>query len=366
MNYIKLYFIEMGGLAEILCCCLSDLTDISFNIRKSNNSNGYDIILFKQINTVGFVEETEKIIFENVENKEENITFLHIINKILKNINKISQEGIAISFNEILDEFLKEDEISLYLSKINSLNEDIKSIEGIEGFISLMKRIYRMRNEIRKESIIYIIKSLYLTLKKTKILTKDELKFLYKKLEKIFLEKEDREDKEDLKEDKKDSKEDKKDLTEDISHDEKMMNYTNIGTRIGMSEGCEQKNFNDFSMNSSINVSFYSKSSQNQIKKMNEEIKELKSEIEKSHIFENKQFVTINFLDKAINKKLPVNLFLHERDKFSTVIEKFYEKYPDFEEKEIKKFTINGEKIKRNQYIGNINVFTLSSICIDY
>ena len=204
-----------------------------------------------------------------------------------------------------------------------------------------MKTIYNKRYEIGKDTIIYFLKTIYFELKKNKSLTNDELEFFYEKLSKIYLGKED--------------------FCEENISDEKKFDFTNKETdriMLGQNEK-EQEKIEECicSIKSSSNTSSYSQNSQNQISKMKEQIKDLKSELEKSQInHENKKFIQINFLDKAINKKLPIYVYVDENDKFSTIIEKFYEKYPDFEDKEIKTFTINGKRIKRNQIIKDIEL----------
>ena len=323
-----------------ICCCSRKNTDIYFNIKKLG-ANRCSIILLKQIETLGFADEKETTIIEGIEEIPENEEFVEIINKIIKNINSISKQGIIDCLSQILNDFLKEDCICKHLEKINDLTKDNKNIESIEDLISLLKTIYNKRYEIGKDTIIYFLKTIYFELKKNKSLTNDELEFFYEKLSKIYLGKED--------------------FCEENISDEKKFDFTNKETdriMLGQNEK-EQEKIEECicSIKSSSNTSSYSQNSQNQISKMKEQIKDLKSELEKSQInHENKKFIQINFLDKAINKKLPIYVYVDENDKFSTIIEKFYEKYPDFEDKEIKTFTINGKRIKRNQIIKDIEL----------
>jgi hypothetical protein len=354
----------MGSISmNNFCCCSRKNVEISFDIKRLT-PNRCSIVLLKRFDALGLDDKNETTIIENIEEIQENKEFVVIINKILKSINifiihilirlkinPITKEAIIDCLSQILNDFLKEDGIFSNLEKINKLNIDNKNIESIEDLISLMKTIYNKRNKIGKDTIIYFLKTIYFTLKKNNSLTNDELEFFYKKLSKIYLEKED-------------------DFEDNFS-EEKKNDFTNIGTNpiIFREDEKEQEKFKEYdcSIKSLRNSSSYSENSQNQIAKMKEQIKDLKKEIENSKIHnENKKNIQINFLDKAINKRLPIYVYVDENDKFSTIIEKFYEKYPDFEDKQIKAFTVNGKRIKRSQFIKDIKLITSFNICIDY
>ena len=101
---------------------------------------------------------------------------------------------------------------------------------------------------------------------------------------------------------------------------------------------------------------------------MKGEISDLKLEIEKSMIKygEDKKLKKIKFLDENEKEEYDINIYLSDNDKFSSVIDKFYEKYPLFEEKKIKAFNVNGKKIKRSDIIKNIELNASTIIVIEY
>jgi hypothetical protein len=56
----------------------------------------------------------------------------------------------------------------------------------------------------------------------------------------------------------------------------------------------------------------------------------------------------------------------NEEDKFSLIIDELFEKYPEIEEKGVKRFLLNGDKIKRNEFIKNVKFNDCSKLEIEY
>ena len=65
-------------------------------------------------------------------------------------------------------------------------------------------------------------------------------------------------------------------------------------------------------------------------------------------------------------QKYALNIDVNEEDKFSVIIDELYEKYPEIEEKGVKKFLLNGDKIKRNELIKNIKFNDCTKLEIEY
>ena len=146
--------------------------------------------------------------------------------------------------------------------------------------------------------------------------------------------------------------------------------YSENGTNIYFEEDNKSiiEEIEKKSIHSSRTFSNYSKNSQSQIIKMKNEIKDLKSIIESSlNLPENKkEKVEIIFIDENLKEEFPININISEIDKFSFIIEAFYENYPEFEEKGIKRFSINGKKIQRNELFKNIKLDNTTKILIEY
>ena len=145
--------------------------------------------------------------------------------------------------------------------------------------------------------------------------------------------------------------------------------YSDLGTNMNIIEEKKTVNENENkSIKSSRSFSSYSKESQKQINKMKDEISDLKLEIERSMIKygENKKLKKVKFLDENEKEEYLINIYLNDNDRFSSIIDNLYEKYPLFEEKKIKSFSVNGKTIKRNELIKNIELDNSSLILIEY
>ena len=80
---------------------------------------------------------------------------------------------------------------------------------------------------------------------------------------------------------------------------------------------------------------------------MEKEIRKLNLELNKTkRDNENKRLLKLIFYNQKENEEYFLNIFINEEDKFSLIIDQLYEKYPDLEDKEIKKFLFNEKKLK--------------------
>ena len=345
-------------LTTIICCCQEEIKSIIFEL-KHINLNIYNIVLVKTFEINGYTDVKEEIIIENIEKKDELITFIELINKIFNNNNAFSKKNISYivkCFKNILSEHLKQDDqINHYLNNINNLSNNKYNIKDIKYYISLITLIYNKKNEISRESIIYFIKSIDYLFKDEKLLTEEEINFFIEQLKEIFL----------------GGKKSNEMLT-DINLNEKKIIKNNSRSDIAtISYNIEEKKTINENENKSIKSSrsytSYSQDSQKQINKMESEINDLKLEIERSMIKygEKKILNKIKFLDENEKEEYLINIYLNDNSKCSSIIEAFYEEYPFFEEKKIK-FSINGKTIKRNELIKNIGLNNSSLILIEH
>ena len=335
----------MGHISDSsLCCCNLNVKDIYFSLNEKN-SDKCDIILNHQYEVNGFSNEEKHRILTDICKKPWIENCIYLINQLLHNNYKLSKNFINKTkniFERILDEFLNKDEKFFYLKDYNSIKKKL-DLETINIFIKLFKIIYDRKSQIKIETIIFFIKSIDYCLKDEKILNEKDIDFLISKLKELYV----------------DEKEFKVEKINNIE-------YTDIGTcfKEEIKIGTE---FDIQSIKSSKNFSLYSKNSQSQIIKMEEEIKDLKSIIENSILkTEKKKYIKVKFLDVNIKEEFPINIYLSYNDKFSSLIEKFYEKYPNFEEKGIKRFLINEKPIKRSELISNIELDDSTKILIEY
>ena len=330
--------------SNLYCCCIKCNNAIYLSI-KDKRLEKCDIILNRQYEVNGFSNEEESKILTDICKKPWIEKCISLINQILHNNYQISKGFIQKTkdiFEKILEEFLNKDEQLCYLKDFNSIKKK-NDLKTVKIFINLFKIIYDKKSQIKIETIIFFIKSIDYCLKDEKILNEKDIDFLISKLKKIYLS-------------------EKEFKVEKINNIE----YTDIGTffkeEIRIDTEVDIK-----SIKSSKNFSLYSKNSQSQIIKMEEEIKDLKSIIENSILkTEKKKYIKVKFLDVNIKEEFPINIYLSYNDKFSSLIEKFYEKYPNFEEKGIKRFLINEKPIKRSELISNIELDDSTKILIEY
>ena len=107
------------------------------------------------------------------------------------------------------------------------------------------------------------------------------------------------------------------------------------------------------------NIEKYSENSQEQIKKLEEKIKMFE---ESYNGICYKRLIKLRFYNEK--EEFPIKLYLGEEDKFSFSINKFYEEYPEFEDKQIK-FFFKGKRIKMSRIVKNINLDDSSKILIE-
>ena len=107
------------------------------------------------------------------------------------------------------------------------------------------------------------------------------------------------------------------------------------------------------------NIDSFSENSKDKIKILEEKIK--KFEENSSDNF-YKRLIKLRFCNDS--EKFPIKLYLGEEDKFSLAINKFYEEYPEFEDKQIK-FFFKGNRIRMPTLVKNINLDDSSKIFIE-
>ena len=89
---------------------------------------------------------------------------------------------------------------------------------------------------------------------------------------------------------------------------------------------------------------------------MEERIKDLESRIEYSILNEDKnKYFKLKFLDEQIKEEFELNVYLNEKDKFSCLIDKFYEKYPDYDLKESKNLLLMEKLLKEANLLKILN-----------
>lgn len=94
----------------------------------------------------------------------------------------------------------------------------------------------------------------------------------------------------------------------------------------------------------------------------------LESEIDKLNNIKNKEKneIKLIFFDEKKNKNYPLIINLSKSDKFYIIAGQLYEKYPEFEENEIKNYFYNDKKIKKTQKVEEIGFNDLSKILIEF
>ena len=328
----------------LFCFCGENIVSIEISL-ENTTSEKCDIILNKQAEINGFRLNEKIKIFDGVCKKYWTEKFLILINQIISNSNNFTKKNInraKDSFGNILNEFLKRDEQELYLKNFDGVNKK-NDLKTIKNFIDLFKLIYDNKKKIKDESIIYMIKSINYCLKNDNILDKNQLEFFINNLKEIYLL-------------------GIKFRVEKINNIE----YSEIESRY-KEEIDMNTHFDIKSLKSKSSKSSYTNNSQSKINKMEEEIKDLKSYIENSILKTDKvKYINIKFLDEKLKEEFPLKIYLNYNDKFSSLIDKFYEKYPDYEERGIKRFIINGKAIKRNEIIEDIKLNDSDKILVEY
>ena len=318
-------------------CCQNDVKRYKF-LLKDTKEEKCNIILSYEDEIL--TQSNEDIILADVQKKDWIEELLDLINQKLFKINNLSENTLLKTkriFDNILNNFLVKDEKFFYLKDFNNIHK-INDLQTINIFVKLFVLIHNRKEKISHKSISFFIESIATLLKEDKILDEIDLYFLKSKLNEIY---------------SKENEIEEENFNNVVnSNSISFIDNINVGTEIGNREFA--------------NFSFYSKNSQTQIKKMGEEIKYLKSYIKKSNLDDKKQYMEVKFLDEKIKEEFPINIYLSGDDKFGSLINEFYERYPEFEEKGIKKFLINGKSIKRSELIENIGLNNSTKILIEY
>ena len=395
-------------LNENLCCCFDKkILDIYFYL-EDLDLDKCNIALIENYEINNEEKTSKDNSFKNIVKIKGLNKFIELINKIMHNFNHIPKENLSDvlkAFKNILSDILSLDEIKSYIKNINEFQDNCLNLLYINNYISLFKLIYNKRNEIKESKINYFIESIYYLFKTKEVLNEDENKFFIEKLNEIFLSKNLIEEKNinehinietantkfmneinkiDFENKSRKSnitfssipENDKNKINEFLDTNENktenLCAYNLINTGCSIIETNTNLNFNAADENQSRKIfmkssilSSYSENSQHQIKKMQNEINDLKKEVEQFNIVNNKKYMTINFLDENEKEEFSIRSYLNENDKFSAVMDRFYEKYPQYEDKKIQ-FTINGKKIKRNESIKNLDLNCSSVIIEDW
>ena len=202
-----------------------------------------------------------------------------------------------------------------------------KIICNLKDLISLLELIYSKKREIKNRELMNFIERIKYILERYELLEEDEIVFFVDQLKEIFI--------------------DKNDIEKIL-----MNNYENFSQRDTNTNFNDEKikfmeELENKSVNSLNSFSSYSENSQKQIMKMEKEIRKLNLELNKTkRDNENKRLLKLIFYNQKENEEYFLNIFINEEDKFSLIIDQLYEKYPDLEDKEIKKFLFNEKKLK--------------------
>lgn len=279
-------------------------------------------------------------IFFNVQNDDDIERLLVIVNEILRKYQIMKGLSIfKISINSLLLNFLEKERINDYLNVIDEAKRSFH-FEDIKKLITIFKVIYSNKNKISREQIKLFAESIYDILKNERKLNlnNDKINFLKLKIEGIFSNNIE---------------------NENYIINDSLIDSSNKETNILNEESIE--NFIDDLEKKSIksleSFSSYSKESQKQIMKLEKKIKQLES---KNNNADEKTLMKFKFIDKE-NNNYTVNFRIGKNDKFSSVVDKFYENYPEMEEIGIKRFIYKGQRIKRNQLIMDIGLDELSA-----
>ena len=151
------------------------ITDLSFELEnsKENHSKKIKIKFFRG------EDQDERVFEDNIEEEKEGINdFIKLINKIIINKNKFSQQKIKIigaDLKKIAEDIDKKNIANKKISNIISIfsGKEI-TVEIIDGFIFFCKYIYNNRKKINKNYFKNLISSLKYTLKSDNILKRNE------------------------------------------------------------------------------------------------------------------------------------------------------------------------------------------------
>ena len=379
-------------------CCLAKNISYNFNIINSN------IICTSY--TDGYIRNDIKIL-EGIKNEKVIEELISLINIIVKNIlilncrkQKFLINELKLIFRKLFETFLSKNEISKKLEVIELFVKNGNN-DSLLSLFDLFKLIYSKKEEIKEEKLRIFIYNIKFVLETNEILKEDNINKFGNELNKIFFEDDDtnkylnlenediltsdenieekskeefiNEEKVLIKHINSEKNKEEKQKEKPIDGEKDISEHLNIEKEDNLifDKNIEDKSKEKFleeleKMSSSSLQSFctYSKSSQNQIIKLEEKIRELEEEKKKRKNIK-KRFLKLKIFYKN-EQKYSLDIDVNENDKFSVIIDELYEKYPEIEEKGVKKFLLNGEKIKRNELIKNLKFNDCSKLEIEY
>ena len=320
-------------------CCNNSI--IGLYLESENEiSQKYTVKLVKVIEVNGFTSNQKEILIKNINKNMKIQEFISLINKIYDNYNILSYENLNClksNIKSILTEFLSGEESDNYLINFYKIKKDRHNIRAIKEIFNLFKLVFEKRNKINKASIIFFIKSIINSLKIDQVLSGKDVEDFEEQLNNIYLN-----NNEIIKIEK---------TKINIINDRNKSNEDNI-TNINELNKSFRSNF------SNRNIDNYSQNSKDKIKILEEKIKHLEESFNASCY---KRLIKLRFYNES--EEFPITIYLGEEDKFSLAINKFYEEYPEFEDKQIK-FFFKENRIKMSTLVKNINLDDSSKILI--
>ena len=163
------------------CPKCDEQMELSFNYEDKDNVINFTLIKTENSNI------SQNIILDNIKNKD--LKFLEILNKIIKNIEKIKESKIIVlkeAIESILLNILSKEDINLYLTSIDKYIKNKYDNEAIVKISEMFKLIYSKKKEIKRDDIKYLIKSINIALTGTEILNELLFKYFFEKMNTIF------------------------------------------------------------------------------------------------------------------------------------------------------------------------------------
>lgn len=350
-------------------CYYSSYSNIFFKV----NNEKSEIRLIKQTITKEYIiNDKNEIAFEKIEKGKKVEKLISIINLILQKANNFSKESIS-KFQKIIKNIFNDSSLNVNGKKIYSIkmnnNFDFKEIKN---YCEIFKIIDNNKSKIKKQTLIYLIESIIFLLKEENVLETKDINFLSNKLKQIFLG--ENNFNESLSQISSRSRNKPLDLIAENYNYFRNKDFHNIKNNNIYKTAEKINNLNDFKdlenlSNVKSDKSCFSKKSEYIIKKFEEKREQLKSIIEieqSSNNIKREKLIKLKFSIMKENKEYPLEIKVDEKDKFSFIIDALYEKYPEIEEKGIKKFIFNDKILKRNDYIESIQFNDYSIIFIDF
>lgn len=173
-------------------CTFTNNFEVNIEL-KNSIKNKYDVIIKKKIyKNSGNFNLIEENIMQNIEKEDGLEIFISILNLIYKNIDEINQEYIAqfkIHTKNIIKNILPEDEANLKIKIIDNFLENKYDIYLIKEFGSIFELIYNNKYKINICQIICYIESLNNLLKeiKNELINDTKITFFINKLYEIYL-----------------------------------------------------------------------------------------------------------------------------------------------------------------------------------